>query len=233
MRRLQLVTLEGVNWLGGVTLGHNDRALGRVVSRTEFWARLPAGVAVQPGISTWRAGAPLAVKRRGEGSGVGRMIDVRRAVVLLDAPQAGVATDRVVEALEWDLLRTTRPSRQGRRCQPRDRPAALVRFQLAVTTEGSAKPIEVVEALWGPEVAARAAIARVGLWAADSDRLRDPLGAPLATRGEAKLIDPLDAEALRQSAQEMAAADDSAELADQLSGDAAASAAGRPPALSL
>ncbi|MEO5769195.1 MAG: TIGR03960 family B12-binding radical SAM protein, partial [Polyangia bacterium] len=213
VRRLQLVTLEGVNWLGGVTLGHNDRALGRVVSRAEFWARLPAGVAVQPGIATWMAGTPLAVKRRGEGSGVGRMIDVRRAVVLLGAPEAGATTDGVIQALEWDLP-------QGETTTP----AALVRFQLAVTTEGSAKPIEVVESLWGTEVAARSAIARVGLWAVDSDRLRDPLGAPLGTRSEARLIDPLDADALRASARDMAAGEDLAELAQAVPGDDAAAA---------
>ena len=57
------------------------------------------------------------------------MIDVRRAVVLLGEPEAGAATDGVIQALEWDIP-------QGETTTP----AALVRFQLAVTTEGSAKP---------------------------------------------------------------------------------------------
>jgi len=195
VRRLQLVTLEGVNWLGGVTLGHNDRALGRVISRGEFWGRLPPGVSARPGLVSWTDGGPLMVKRRGEGSGVGRMIDVRRAVMVLDTPPAGAAdTARVMRALEWD-----EPSGVDGEAAPE-----LVRFQLAVSAEGSAKPIEVIEALWGAEAAAQTALARVALWAVDSDRLRDPAGAPLPERMGARLIDPLDADALRQSAATLA-----------------------------
>jgi radical SAM-linked protein len=169
-RRLQLVTLDGVNWLGGVALGHNDRALGRVIARAEFWARLPAGISARPGVEIATGGQPITVKRRGEGSGVGRMIDVRRALVSMATPVAGtLETTRACRQLEWD------PSGESE--------ADLVRFHLAVSAEGSAKPIEVIESLWGPDVAAQTSIARVALWGTDGNRL----------------IDPLDADSLRQA----------------------------------
>jgi radical SAM family uncharacterized protein/radical SAM-linked protein len=169
-RRLQLVTLDGVNWLGGVALGHNDRALGRVIARGEFWARLPAGISARPGVEIAAGAQPITVKRRGEGSGVGRMIDVRRALVSMATPVAGaLETKRVCRQLEWDLSGESE--------------ADLVRFHLAVSAEGSAKPIEVIESLWGLDVAAQTSIARVALWGVDADRL----------------IDPLDADSLRQA----------------------------------
>ncbi len=168
VRRLRMVTLDGVDWLGGVTLGHNDRALGRVVARTEFWARLPAGVDVAGGLAIWRGGAPIAVKRRGEGSGVGRMIDVRSVLVTLGALDASVGAEqtRALRLLEWDDSEDTTDVDRG-----------LIRFALPVSAAGSAKPIEVIEGLWGPEVAMQTSIARAGLWALDGDRLIDPLDA--------------------------------------------------------
>ena len=100
---------------------------------------------------------------------MGRMIDVRRAVVSLDAPGPGTRDlTRVLRRLEWD--RSDDPDRD------------LVRFQLSVSTEGSAKPIEVIEGLWGPEVAAACSIARVALWGLDGDRLVDPLDADALRR---------------------------------------------------
>jgi radical SAM-linked protein len=164
VRRLQLVTLDGIDWLAGVALGENDRALGGVVARSEFWAKLPEGVTVDRALEVWSGGGPIAVKRRGEGSGVGRMIDVRRAVVALDAGGAGTAeVERMRERLQWD--------------HPQDERCDLVRFQLAVSAEGSAKPVEVVEGLWGPELARSHSIslARVGLWGLDGDQLVDAL----------------------------------------------------------
>jgi len=42
---------------------------------------------------------------------------------------------------------------------------ALLRFRVAVSHEGSARPIEVLTALFGEELAADAEIARSALWA--------------------------------------------------------------------
>jgi radical SAM family uncharacterized protein/radical SAM-linked protein len=174
-RRLQRVTLEGVDWLAGVALGAGDRALGRVLARAEFWAKLPAGADVGRGLELWRAGGPIAVKRVGEGSGVGRMIDVRRAVVELREVAPSTAATNARARLEWD--------------GPGDADCTLIRFQLAVSAEGSAKPSEVIQGLWGVEVAADAALARVGLWALD-DGVVD-------AHDVAALIDPLDVARLR------------------------------------
>ena len=200
VRRLQAVTLDGIRWTGGVGLGTNDRALGRVISRAEFWAALPAGVDVQTGLGVWRSGEPIKVKRQGEGAGVGRMIDVRRAVVLLDV-------------LAPTGLRARAGARRAGmgRCR-RGSTRTLIRFQLAVSTEGSAKPIEVLEGLWGADVAREALLARAHLW---GDALPD-----------GTLLDALDTEALR--AVTLAAAE-----ADRLVAALAPEApTGTPPTLS-
>ena len=161
--RLQEVTLEGVDWLGAVALGDNDRALGRVISRSEVWARLPAGVALATGLDAWTAtDVPLRVKRRGEGNGVGRMIDVRRGVVTLGALSVeapGVFAS--LRRLEWDGAD--------------DVPQALVRFVSSVSAEGGAKPTEIIESLWGAAIAADTSFARVSLFATENDRDVDPL----------------------------------------------------------
>ena len=128
-----------------MALGTNDRALGRVVARAEFLAKLPSGVAVDQAVNLWRGGDPIFVKRRGEGNGVGRMIDVRRAVVDIQAfaPLDNDARRR----LDWD--------------RPEDADCRVVRFQVVVSAAGSAKPVEVIEGLWGADIAADVAL-RVG-----------------------------------------------------------------------
>jgi hypothetical protein len=60
----------------------------------------------------------------------------------------------------------------------------LVALELAVTQEGSAKPAEVVEALWGAAAAADVACARVALWALDGE--------------DGHRVDPLDLDGLRR-----------------------------------
>jgi radical SAM family uncharacterized protein/radical SAM-linked protein len=182
IRRLQSVTLGGIDWLGGVPLGPDDRAVGRVVARAEFWARLPVGAAVNHALDAWHGHDPITVKRRGEGSGVGRMIDVRRAVVALDRFLPGATQIQpALRRLEWDDV------------GERDR--ELIRFQLAVSPETSAKPIEVIEGLWGSEIARATSIARVGLWA----RRWAEQGQQEGQQDDC-LIDPLDVDALRQHA---------------------------------
>ena len=161
VRRLQAVTLEGIDFLGAASLGNNDRALGRVIAEAEFAARLPvaagAGVDVDAALARFgdAAGTPLRIERHSD-KGIGRVVDVRkslRSIELFD-------DDRARERLDWP-------------------DGALVRFRVAVSHEGSARPIEVLSALFGAEVAPRAEIARLGLWAPGS-------------------VDPLDVESLRR-----------------------------------
>jgi len=168
MARLQAVTLGGIDWRAAVALGDNDRALGRVLASSELWARLPAGVPAARGLELWRGEQPVRVKRTSEGAGLGRMIDVRRAVKALrvvGADDAAVAAQRM--ELGWDAAEA----------------GDVVAIELGVSVEGSAKPAEIVEALWGEAAVPDTSFARVGLWAAGDGGRR---------------IDPLDVEALRR-----------------------------------
>ena len=127
------------------------------------------------------------------------MIDVRRAVVGLDVltprerehdgehERDHEKQDGARRRLIWDL--------------PEDAGRGLVRFQLVVSAAGSAKPVEVIEGLWGADVAADVALARVGLWAVeeeiDQDVMTDPPAALPANPIADGLIDPLDVDRLR------------------------------------
>jgi hypothetical protein len=75
----------------------------------------------------------------------GRRVDVRQSLEAADLPSAAVA-----EQLRRDLGWV---------------PGRIVTFRVAVSTLGSARPLEVVEALAGPEAAAGASLARLGLCA--------------------------------------------------------------------
>ena len=162
--RLNAVTLDGIRWLGAVALGdpEGDRALGKVLARSELWALLPRGIPAQTGLALWHSAEPLRVLRRGEGAGVGRMIDLRQSLRSVAVVVPGSAADDSGRArLLWN--------------EPADLESELVTFQLGVSTEGSAKPGEVIAGLWGDAVAADTACARVALWGAEGDRLSDPL----------------------------------------------------------
>jgi len=172
--RLQAVTLDGVEFLGAAALGDNDRALGRVIAESEFAARLPPGVQVAAALARFagREGdgaglAPLRVQRDSD-RGIGRMIDVRKSLRAVEGWQDETARAR----LDWPDGET-------------------IRFRVAVSHEGSARPIEVLAALFDPEVAARAEISRLALWG-------------LAEAGER--VDPLDLERLRRHGTVLAAA---------------------------
>ena len=202
VERLNAVSLDGIRWLGGVALGdpEGDRALGKVLARSELWAMLPRGTLAQPGLALWQSGEPLRVLRKGEGAGVGRMIDLRQSLRALSVVVPGSAEDASVRAhLLWN--------------EPEDVESPLVAFQLAISTDGSAKPGEVIAGLWGEAAAADVACARVALWAADGERL----------------IDPLDTGALRQAPRSLT------ELAGDVAGLAGAPAlvAGGPAPQSL
>jgi hypothetical protein len=165
------VTLEGIDWLDATALGAQDRALGRVLARSELWARLPAGVSAAPALERWRGADPVQVRRTGEGAGLGRTIDVRRALLALDvAPTSvpGSAAAAGAARLGWD----DDPSRE------------VLRLELGVSQEGSARPLEVIEGLLGPDVTAAVELARVALWA-DLDEA-------------GQRVDPLALEALRR-----------------------------------
>jgi hypothetical protein len=79
LARLRPVSLPGVELLEAAVLGNNDRALGRVIGRAEFAARLPADADVAGALARLAAGAPLATRRASE-KGLDRVVDVRKSL---------------------------------------------------------------------------------------------------------------------------------------------------------
>jgi radical SAM-linked protein len=172
VRRLQAVTLNGIDFLGAASLGDNDRALGRVVAESEFAARLPAGADAEVAAALARfadaQGTPLKIQRHSD-HGIGRVVDVRKSLRSVELFE----DERVRERLDWP-------------------DGAILRFRVAVSHEGSARPSEVLAALFAADVApraeladiaSRAELARFGLWATDA---------------AGTSIDPLDIESLRR-----------------------------------
>ncbi|HEY5089277.1 MAG TPA: TIGR03960 family B12-binding radical SAM protein [Polyangia bacterium] len=148
VRRLSRVTLEGIEILGASRIGDNDRNLGRVIAEAEYLARLPAGV--DPAIGPTRFADVEAIKvLRESDKKIARTVDVRRTL-------------RSLVAVEPPELRRRLGWTDG----------GLVSFAVAVSAEGSARPIEVIAGLYGPEIAAETDLARVALWA---EHHTDPL----------------------------------------------------------
>jgi radical SAM family uncharacterized protein/radical SAM-linked protein len=169
LRRLAAVTMEGIEFLGAATLGDNDAALGRVIAQAEFVARLPPEADTETALALWHGGGPLLVRREAENK-IDRMIDLRKSVREVGCLTHGHGDVR--RRLDW----------QG---QGQEDDGELLRFQVAVSHEGSARPSEVVTALFGDEIAGRVELARLGLWAVD--------GSGPTTQ----LVDPLETGALR------------------------------------
>jgi radical SAM family uncharacterized protein/radical SAM-linked protein len=149
--RLRPVSLPGIELLEAVALGNNDRALGRVVGRTEFAARLPEDADVAAALARVASGEPLSTRRASE-KGLDRVVDVRRSLGAVSVFE----DERARLRLDWP----TGPA---------------VRFAVSVSHEGSARPIEVVRALFGEDVAERADLARLALWSLDGEKELDPM----------------------------------------------------------
>jgi radical SAM family uncharacterized protein/radical SAM-linked protein len=159
-RGLQAVTLEGLDFTGAARLTEQDKNLGRVLSGAEYAAWLPAGTAAAA-VARFEAGEPLSVLRPGSGDKggrkPGRRVDVRQSLHAVGLPSEATVA-RLVTDLGW--------------------PAGdIVTFRVAITTQGSARPREVVESLVSEEAAANAAFARIGLRACGgpAERGLDPL----------------------------------------------------------
>jgi radical SAM-linked protein len=170
LARLRAVSLPGIDLLAAARLGDNDRALGRVVSRAEFAARLPADADLDGGLALFASSAPLTVRRESD-KGLARTVDVRRSLLHVVPFDDASARQR----LDWPT-------------------GALVRFAVSVSHEGSARPVEVVRALFGDDVAAGTELGRLALWAESAA----PDGAPEGP--DAGAIDPLSLEVLRRRA---------------------------------
>jgi radical SAM-linked protein len=164
VRRLSRVTLEGIEILEAARIGDNDRNLGRVIAEAEYAAQLPAGIDLALGLDRFGGAEEIKVRRDSDKK-LSRTVDVRKTLRSfrgLDSKAAGVRGDG---ALASDLRRRLGWTEGG-----------LVTFAVSVSAEGSARPIEVVSGLYGPEVAAQVDLARVALWA---EHRIDPLQVPL------------------------------------------------------
>jgi radical SAM family uncharacterized protein/radical SAM-linked protein len=143
LTRLAEVTLPGIDFLGAVRLGDNDRALGRVINSAEFAARLPADADVTGALARLASSTPLSVRRESD-KGLARMVDIRRSLGALTPFEDAEVRRR----LTWPT-------------------GPLVRFSVSVSHEGSARPIEITRALFGEDVAEGTDLARLALWATD------------------------------------------------------------------
>jgi hypothetical protein len=141
---------------------------------------LPAGADAEVGVALARfadaEGTPLRIERHSD-RGIGRVVDVRKSLRSIELFE----DDRVRARLDWG-------------------DGALVRFRVAVSHEGSARPSEVLAALFGADLAPRAELARLGLWAREPGRNCDSDGADIAGAFAGRSVDPLDVESLRRHA---------------------------------
>ncbi|HXI55442.1 MAG TPA: TIGR03936 family radical SAM-associated protein, partial [Polyangia bacterium] len=184
LRRLAPVSLDGVEFLAAAALGEGDRVLGRVITQSEFAARLPVDAAgdLDAALAIFASGeAPLRARRFSDGAAA------RRRTGAAASPERGGRSgglDRIIDVRQ--SLLSLAPLEDASLRRSLDWPdGPLIRFRVAVSHEGSARPSEVITALFGPALAARAELARLALWSSDPG-------------GARTLIDPLDVPALRQ-----------------------------------
>jgi radical SAM family uncharacterized protein/radical SAM-linked protein len=164
--RLSAVTLEGIDILAATRVGENERNLGRVIAEAEYVAQLPPGVDPRIGLQRFAGAEPVSVRRESDKK-IARTVDVRKTLRSF-APLDGHAGAALRRRLGWD-------------------DGALIVFSVAVSAEGSARPIEVIGGMFGPEIAARTDLARRALWA---EGRTDPLDAAAVGLALASLSAP-------------------------------------------
>ena len=162
VRRLARVTVPGIELLAARPLGEGERPVGAVITEAEYVMRLPAGTdvaAVAAAAARFSGTEPLAVRRESD-KGLARTVDVRAS--LLSFGRHDGDPDAVVRRLEWPA-------------------GPLASFRIAMSQAGSARPGEVVRALFGEEIADGVDVARVAL--------RGPGGIdPLLAAGQDPLV---------------------------------------------
>jgi radical SAM family uncharacterized protein/radical SAM-linked protein len=149
LRRLRLVCPPGIEFLAAEALADGDPPLGRVITEACYAVRLPEGLSASTAASRWSAGEPLLATRRERSDSRrpdrGNSVDVRKSIVL--ARTASAEERRILaEKLGW-------PEEEER----------VLAFSLAVSAQGSARPVEVIEAFFGEGAAEVCEIVRTGL----------------------------------------------------------------------
>ena len=149
LRRLRAVSPTGVEFLTAEALGDGDPPLGRAITQAHYAVLLPEGLSASAAESRWNEGGPLAATRRERSDSrrpdQGNQIDVRKHLLFARSASAG-ERQPLAEKLGW-------PDVEGR----------VLAFALRVSVEGSARPVEVVEAFFGEGAVAKCEIARMGV----------------------------------------------------------------------
>ena len=168
LRRLNAVSLSGIEFLAAAALQESEPALGRVLARAQYAVFLPDGARVAAALAAYASGAPLLAARRerqdSRKSAPTSRVDVRPSIADVDKASEAEA-DLLATKVGW--LGAT--------------PDNILTFAVVVSALGSARPVEVVEAFTDPVVAREAPIARMGLWGAsqqDAGTSVDPLQVP-------------------------------------------------------
>jgi radical SAM family uncharacterized protein/radical SAM-linked protein len=169
LARLCKVSPPGIDFLDAIQLGHEDGSLGKILCEAHYLVRFDKMELATGALDRWRSGEPLLAARRertdSRRADRHQRIDVRsclRSVTLAIPDQARA------QRLEWSLT-----------------DEAWLDFALRISPEGSARPVEVIEALLGIDARVGYPLARLGLGARP----------PKMTEGEA--VDPLQVLSLR------------------------------------
>ena len=165
LQRLNAVSLAGIEFLAAAALQESEPPLGRVLARAQYAVFLPDSGRAATALEAYACRAPLLAARRerqdSRKSAPASRVDVRLSIT--DVARANQGEARVLTAkLGW----------LG------GEPDSLLTFGVVISALGSARPVEVVEALTDPTVAREAPLARLGLWGAcqeDGGTFVDPL----------------------------------------------------------
>lgn len=150
LRRLRLVSLPGVAFLSALALREGEAPLGRVLAEAHYAVRLPEGLSAQAAVSAWDRGEPLTARRRERSDSrradLDNLVDVRKSMVFarLASPED---TAELRAKLDW-------PASSGG--------DGVLTFGLVISALGSARPVEVLEALLGAGAASGCEIVRTG-----------------------------------------------------------------------
>jgi radical SAM family uncharacterized protein/radical SAM-linked protein len=147
LRRLRAVSPPGIEFTGATLLVEGDAAIGRALSEAHYAVRLPAGASAEAAEAAFNAGAPLVAQRR-ERSDSRRAdgehtVDVRKSMVFAKAASSDERT-WLGDKLGWGAS------------------DGLLTFGLVVSALGSARPVEVLEALLGAAALSGCEIVRTG-----------------------------------------------------------------------
>jgi radical SAM family uncharacterized protein/radical SAM-linked protein len=149
LRRLQEVSPPGIAFLEASALADGDPPLGRVIKEAHYAVRLPEGSSAAAAEALWQSDAPLIATRRERSDSrrpdVGNTVDVRKSLVFVRAAsteEQAVLAEKMGWVGEDDRVLT---------------------FGLVVSALGSARPVEVVEAVVSRREAGESQIARAAV----------------------------------------------------------------------